>query len=282
MACPYHPNGPVWEDDCQEGVFRLQVTEPYFDKQMNGWVLSRYADVTAAFQSPELVVVGPASKAEYPSVDEAARLNMRAQTRDALSPVALRSWRKQMLSHARERVAQFDSELPVDLIKDYAEPVCLKLALLATHPDPVVTQHLTALAAQVSLAAADPFDEQMKAQSKIATAELRPFFTKGPEPMRDSGFVALSRTLVSLLGNAWFALARHPQEWKQLHTRPALVARGVEELQRFAGLTRLLFRRAVADITLNGLAIHKGERVSYACSPPIATRIVFPHLTSSL
>src|SRR6202041_3067606 len=104
------------------------------------------------------------------------------------------------------RVAQFDCEQPIDLIKDYAEPVCLELALLATQPDQVVTQHLTALAAQ-------------------------------------------------------FALARHPQEWKQLHTRPALVARGVEELQRFAGLTRLLFRRAIADTTLKGLAIRKGERV---------------------
>ena len=240
MACPHHPKGPAWEDDCQEGAFRLQVAEPYFDKQMDAWVLSRYADLTAAFQSPELVPVGPASKAEYPSVDEAARMNTRTQTRDALSPVALRSWRKQILSHARARVAQFDCEQPIDLIKDYAEPVCLELALLATQPDPVVTQHLTALAAQVSLAAADPLDEQMKSRSKIATAQLRPFFTKGPESMRDSGFVALSCTLVRLLGNAWFALARHPQEWKQLHTRPALVARGVEELQRFAGLTRLL------------------------------------------
>jgi hypothetical protein len=43
--------------------FALQIAEPYFDKQMNGWVLSWYADVTAAFQSPELVLVGPASKA---------------------------------------------------------------------------------------------------------------------------------------------------------------------------------------------------------------------------
>jgi cytochrome P450 len=30
---------------------------------------------------------------------------------------------------------------------------------------------------------------------------------------------------------------------------------------RFAGLTRLLFRRALADTTINGLAVRKGERV---------------------
>jgi cytochrome P450 len=228
---------------------------------MDGWILSRYADVAAAFHSPDLVPVGPASKEKHPSVDETTRLKMRAETRDALSPVALRSWRRQTLSDARARVARFDCDRLVDLIKDYAEPLCLALALLATQPNPIPTERLTALAAQVSLAAAEPLDEQLRSQSKVATAELRPYFTRGPEPMRDSGFVALSRTLVSLLGNAWFALARHPQEWKRLHVQPALVARGVEELQRFAGLTRLLFRRATADITLNGLRIRKGERV---------------------
>ena len=259
--CPHRPIGPAWEDDCQEGAFRLQVTEPYFDTQMDGWVLSRYADLTAAFHSPDLVLVGPASKEKYPSVDEAARLRMRAETREALSPAALRSWRKQMLHHARELVAQFNCDHPIDLIKNYAEPLCLALAILATQPDPIPGQHLATLAAHVSLAAAEPLDDQLRSQSRIATAKLRPFFTTGPEPMRDSGFVALSRTLVSLLGNAWFALARHPQEWKRLHTRPALVARGVEELQRFAGLTRLLFRRAIVDTTLNGLSIRKGDRV---------------------
>jgi cytochrome P450 len=260
-VCPHPPRGPAWEDNRQESPFCLQVADLYFDTEMDGWILSRYADVTAAFHSPDLVPVGPASKEKYPSVDETTRLKTRAETRDALSPVALRSWRKQTLSDARERVAQFDCDRPVDLIKDYAEPLCLALAVLATQPDPIPEGHLTALAAEVSLAAAEPMDEQLRSQSKVATAELRPYFTRGPEPMRDSGFVALSRTLVSLLGNAWFALARHPQEWKRLHAQPALVARGVEELQRFAGLTRLLFRRATADITLNGLRIRKGDRV---------------------
>jgi cytochrome P450 len=257
-VCPYHPTAPAQEE---ERGFGLQLAEPYFDTQLNGWVLSRYADVTAAFNSPHLVLVGAASKDEYPAVDEAARLRLRAETRTAISPAALRFWRRQMLRHARARVAQFEYGQPIDLIKNYAEPVCLALAILATQPDPVPGRYLAALAAHVSLAAADPLDEHLKAQSKRATAKLRPFFTKGPEPLRDSGFVALSQTLVRLLGNAWFALAQHPLEWQRLHSRPALVARGVEELQRFAGLTRLLFRRAIADTTLNGLSIRRGDRV---------------------
>jgi hypothetical protein len=239
----------------------LRAAQPYFDAQLDGWVLSRYADVTAAFHCPDLVVVGSTNKERNPLVDEAARLTMRAETRDVLSPVKLRTWRKQMLQHARELLAQFDHKQPVDLIRDYAQPLCLELALLVTEPASVSVRNLTALAAQVSLAAAEPLDAELKLQSKAASAELRPFFSKGPEPMRESGFVALSQTLVSLLGNAWFALASHPQEWSRLHAQPLLVARGVEELQRFAGLTRLLFRRAMADINLNGISIRKGDRV---------------------
>jgi cytochrome P450 len=260
-VCPHLATGPAWDNGCQEGVFRLRAAQPYFDAQLDGWVLSRYADVTAAFHCPQLVVVGSTNKERNPRVDEAARLRMRAETREALSPVKLRSWRKQLLQHARELVAQFDHQQPMDLIRDYAQPLCLELALLATEPDTASVRHLTALAAHVSLAAAEPLDAQLKSQSKAATAELRPFFTRGPEPMRESGFVAVSQTLVSLLGNAWFALACYPQEWRRLHAQPLLVARGVEELQRFAGLTRLLFRRAIADISLNGIAIRKSERV---------------------
>ena len=260
-VCPHLATGPAWDDGGQDGVFRLRAAQPYFDAQLDGWVLSRYADVTAAFHCPDLVVVGSTNKERNPSVDEAARLRMRAETREALSPAKLRFWRKQMLQHGRELVAQFGHKQPVDLIRDYAQPLCLELALLATEPDSASVRHLTALAAQVSLAAAEPLDAELKSQSKAATAELRPFFNRGPEPMRESGFVAISQTLVSLLGNAWFALASYPQEWRRLHAQPVLVARGVEELQRFAGLTRLLFRRAMADIKVNGISIRKGDRV---------------------
>jgi cytochrome P450 len=258
-VCPHHRTGPPWEDD--DGVVPLQVAEPYFDTQLNGWVLSRYADVAAAFYCRDLALVGPASKTRYPLVDETSRLRMRTETRDALSPIALRCWRKQILHHARERVAQFQCDQPIDLIGEYAEPLCLGLAIVATQPDVHPSQHHINLAAQVSRAAAEPLDDQLRSESRLARAELQPLFSKGPEPMRDSGFVALSRTLVSLLGNAWFALARHPQEWNRLHQRPALVARGVEELQRFAGLTRVLFRHAITDTTINGLSIRKGDRV---------------------
>jgi cytochrome P450 len=261
MVGASHVTGPALSNGCQDGDLHLQAGEPRFDPQLDAWVLSRYVDVTSAFHSPDLLLIGPTSQAECPRVDEAARQRMRLDTRAALSPAVLRSLRKQMLSNARERVAQFGSERTIDLIGDYAEPLCRALAIKATQPDAVSIEHLVTLASEVSLAAEAPLDEQRKASAKAATVKLQPFFTKGPEPMRDSGFVALSQTLVRLLGSVWFALLSHPEEFNRLHTQPAFVARGMEELQRFAGLTRLLYRRAIADTTLNGLVIHKGERV---------------------
>jgi cytochrome P450 len=237
------------------------VAEPYFDTQLDGWVLSRYADVLAAFQSVDLALVGPTSKRKQPVVDEVAHLKMRTETMQALSPTSLCSWRNQVLSDARARAAAFDVNQPIDLIRDYAAPVCLALAVRVTHPDSDDIDHLTTLAICIAAAAEEPFDEQRKAEAKRASEELRQFFHTGPESLRESGFVALSCTIVHLLGNSWFALLRHPEEWERLRNQPDMVARGVEELFRYAGLTRLLFRRAVADTTVNGLHIRQGDRV---------------------
>jgi hypothetical protein len=65
----------------------------------------------------------------------------------------------------------------------------------------------------------------------------------------------------SLLGNAWFALVQHPLQWRLLHHQPDLTEQAIEELLRYAGLARVLFRTATADLDLNGFFIRKGERV---------------------
>src|SRR5258708_15826017 len=64
-----------------------------------------------------------------------------------------------------------------------------------------------------------------------------------------------------LLGNAWFALMQHPQEWSVLHQQPELMEQAMEELLRYAGLTRILSRVATSDIELNGAFIRRGERI---------------------
>ena len=111
-----------------------QVQPAYFDSKSDSWILSSYADVVAALYCPELSLVGPAHKKDELIVDEDARLRMRLETREALSSTLLRSVRRQIFEDARAQLAGLDWAQPVDLIKDYAEPVCLALALQVTHP----------------------------------------------------------------------------------------------------------------------------------------------------
>lgn len=259
-GCPYREEKSPWEDDWLGSASPSRMGPPYFDKKVDGWIFSRYADVIAALNCPDLVLISPTSKTKEILVDEDARLRMRSDTRAALSLTVLRAWRKQILDNSRDCLDSLDLTRPIDLIKDYAEPVCLAFALLVTNPKTGLDR-LTPLAVHVSAAAAEPFDEVLKAQSKAASMELQRHFDTGPETLRESGFVALSRTMVHLLGNAWLALLFHPLEWDRLHRQPALVARAVEELLRFAGLTRLVYRQAIVDTNIDGVQIRRGDRL---------------------
>jgi cytochrome P450 len=250
------------EDDWLGADTHPQVQPAYFDSKADCWMLSRYADVVAALHSPELSLVGPSPKKGELIADEDARLGMRLETREALSSKVLRSVRRQMFEDARAQLATLHRDQPVDLISDYAEPICLALALHVTQTSCKDIDSLKQLAKEVSASAAEPFEPELKARSKAASAALCPYFASGPVPLRESGFVALSQTMVHLLGNIWFGLINHPEEWSRLHRQPALIARGVEELLRFAGLTRFVYRQALADTVINGIDIRQGERLT--------------------
>jgi hypothetical protein len=149
----------------------------------------------------------------------------------------------------------------VDLIDAYARPLCLSLAAMVTGISREHGARLNEKAQRVSAAAAEPYDPALRAGAKAANAELRSCFDAGPETLRDSGFVALSQTLPCLLGNAWFALLQHPQQWSLLHQKPGLAEQAIDELLRYAGLARTLTRTATADISLNGSSIRRGEQI---------------------
>ena len=186
---------------------------------------------------------------------------MRWETMEALSPNQLRAWRERIIPEAVALVNTFPSEEPVDLMDSYARPLCLSLAAMVTGISRDAAEGLCEMARRVSANAAEPYDPAVRVIAKAANAELRACFHSGPEALRDSGFVALSQTLPCLLGNAWFALLQYPQEWSLLHQQPDLTEQAVDELLRYAGLARTLFRTATADLDLDGSSIRKGERV---------------------
>lgn len=255
-----HPR-PGWCDDHLESPCPHEWKPPYFDEKLGAWVLSRYTDVLAAFRDPNLVPAGAKNGRGESAPDESARSKMRAETKAALSLRQLRKWQKILTPEVNALTQRLPTSHTVDLVGEFAKPLCLTLAVNVSGADPSDAERLGKLARHISASAADPYDPKLHANAARANSRLRGCFHAGPETLRDSTFVALSHTVPSLLANAWFALLRHPEQWMRLHERPSLTAQAIEELLRYAGLTRLLFRRAVEDVNLKSIRVRKGDRL---------------------
>jgi cytochrome P450 len=255
------PNKPAWSSDQLDSPSPPEIEAPYFDDLLGAWVLSRYADVLAAFRSSSLSPIGPNSKVTSEPPDESSLLKMREETREVLSPIQLRSWRECMTPLVAPLAESLPTSQPIDLVARYARPLCLALAAMVTGIDLHDAERLEKIAEPISASAAEPYDPVLRSSAKSAKVELRSCFHPGPEFLRDSGFVALAHTMPRLLASVWFGLLQHPQQWNLLHQEPGLTEQAIEELLRYAGLPRILFRRTTKDINLNGFHIRKGERI---------------------
>ena len=255
------PLRPAWTRDQVDSLDPPEIEAAYFDSNLEAWVLSRHADLAAAFHTPSLIP-GRRDLANVSlAAEEEARLKMRDEIRAALSPVQVRAWRERLRVDADALCEQLPVSEPVDLIGAYARPLCLRFAALVTNIPQDDAQELEDLAKIVSAATADPANTELRAQAKEATEILRSHFDVGPESLRDSGFVALSQTLCGIAGAACYALVRSPDQWTFLRCSPQSAEQAMEELLRYAGVLRVLSRTATQDIELNGVSIRKGDRV---------------------
>ncbi len=250
-----NPTIPSWTHDQLDSSSPPEVEPAYFDSVLNAWVLSKHADILAAFRASSLVPTGPHDN------NDGLRSKIRTETIEALSPTQLRVWRERITPEVQVLAGTLPNTEPVDLMDEYARPICLSLAAIVTGISREDGTRLYENAQRVSAAAAEPHDPVLRAGAKAANAELRSCFHAGPETLRDAGFVALSQTLPCLLGNAWFALLQHPQQWSLLHQQPGLTEQAIDELLRYTGLARTLTRTATADINLNGSSIRSGEQI---------------------
>jgi len=134
------------------------------------------------------------------------------------------------------------------------------VAMLANGADSADREKLGALSTRVFAATGAAEDSPLRADAASATTELEGLFEH--VPLGEPTFVALSQTMARLLGSCWFALAGHPSEFAKLRTRPELMPAGVEEMLRYAGIVRRVYRRATSDVELGGAAIPRGGLVA--------------------
>ena len=194
--------------------------------------------------------------------DDAGRLKQRAEMLEALSAPRVEAWRPRLEALTHDALDRLPTDRAVDLLGEFTLPWGLSLAMLVTgadpagRPPPVRARH-----PRICRHRADSEDTALRADAAAATAELERIFEAGPIPMGEPAFVALSQTLPRLLANAWLALVRHPTEFARLRAHPDLLPGAIDELLRYAGIVRRVYRRATANVDLGGVTIADGELV---------------------
>jgi len=232
---------------------------PHFDPAQDAWVLSRYPDVWAALRHPHLWPVNGKRKIQPDTRDDAGRLKDRAAMLEALSASRLEAWRPRFEALTHSALQRLPADRSVDLLSEFALPLGLDLAILVTGADPADSRRLSNLGSRVFAATGEDHDPALRADAAAATAELERTLEASPIPMGEPTFVALSQTMPRLLANAWLALVRHPAEFALLRTHPELMPGAIEELLRYAGIVRRVFRRATSNVDLGGVRIAGGE-----------------------
>lgn len=233
----------------------------YFDPALDAWILSRYADVLAAFRDPRLRTTSVSGKDQSDGRDDSGKLAARGEMQEALAGAKVVEWQPEFEAEAARELEGLPAERPVDLLREYSQPVCLTLAARVTGVEPADIARLGALgnAAFNGTGAAEGSD--VHAQAAAATAELNRYFRNAAFRMGEPTFVGISQTMARLLASGWAALIEHPAECRRLREHPELMPGAVEELLRYAGIVPTLFRRASAPLTIGGAEIAAGQRV---------------------
>lgn len=232
-----------------------QLGAARFDPGLSAWVLTGYADVSAALREPRLAVTGAEADGH------GAHLAVREAGAEALAPARLAALRTECEPSAHTLAASLPEGRPVDLVRAFAEPWSRGLAASATGATPADLERLSGLAREVFLAAASATDGTPEPGAQAAAAELARSFQGAAASIAVQTFVALTHTLPCLLANAWLELLRHPQEILSLRARPELMPQAVEELLRHASPARAVFRQALAPVSIGGASIGPGQRV---------------------
>lgn len=215
--------------------------------------LSSYQDVSAALRNPALAITdaGVVSTGAHAAVRQAGAEFAHAN---------LELWTVRMSRWAIERGATFPDGGPVDLFADFAAPWGLYVAALVTGISQTESESLAPVAREVFLAAARasrPGTDSHALDSAVALAQRLP-----PTAMAVQGFVALCHTLPHFLVSAWDALLSDSGFEQQLRADQNLISPGIEELLRFAGPSRAVFRVALEPVEFGSGSIAKGEEVT--------------------
>jgi hypothetical protein len=243
-----------------------------FDKTLDAWVLTRYADVLRALREPGLCQVGPRSKHRSGTCDKNAQSRRRAKVRAALPYWRLTEWQRQMQLLADTMMDQLPKGRSIDLLSEFVRPWSLAVTLAIIGADPVHSQRLADLAHYLPGGEIDCNNAVVRSRVARAVAELKSSFRKGVgiTPVCESAFRVLSHSLHGSIATASFVLPKRAAntEFEKLDRRGAL------------GLGKSVFLGSSQTIPLflanawRALFLHPAELVRLCAEPSLMPRAV--------
>ena len=221
------------------------------------WTLRRYIDVHAALQDDRLAPFGVRARA-----DTTHRV-VRESVSQELPPALMARWRVTIGARARDMLQALPVDHPVDLVRDFADPWALE-----------VTAQLLGLSSAVVAAciplARTVFEESATATSGVPSAALTHAATELAARLGGHGgvgtvqsFVAMSHTVPALVASSLHALLQHPGQltWLSAHGNADTLAAATNELLRYAGPSRAVFRSALVPLEFGDATIGPGDSV---------------------
>jgi cytochrome P450 len=197
-----------------------------FDKTLDAWVLSRYADVLRALREPGLCQVGPRSRYRSGTCDKNAQSRRRAKVRAALPYWRLAEWQPQMQLLAHNMMDELPRGRSIDLLSEFLWPWSLAVTLAIIDSDPAHSRHLADLAHYLPGGEIDCKNAVVRSHAARTVAELKSSFRMGLgiKPVCESAFRVLSQFLLSSIVTASFAFPKWVAntKFKKLDRRGAL------------------------------------------------------------
>ncbi|HEY4133419.1 MAG TPA: cytochrome P450 [Gemmatimonadaceae bacterium] len=243
-----------------------------FDAATATWTLRSYAAVSGALASSALT-------AGHEPPATTIRNTIRAAAREIFPASRLAAWRNQLASSATDLFASLPTATPIDLMEAFARPWSFDLAMTALRlPRSFAeTSDLFGLASTIFRDAALSATGQPSAATlSAATALAIALANNSTERVIDvQSFVALSQTLPHFISAAWHALLTQPDQvyvWRTLDDKST----AVDELLRFAGPSRAVFRTARASVQLGEATILTGQHVVLMLADANRDARVFP------
>jgi cytochrome P450 len=221
------------------------------------WTLRTYADVHAALRDDRLAPHGVTTRG-----DQTHRA-VRAAVQRELPPALLARWRDALGALAERRFSALRDGDRVDLMRDVAQPWAREAAQQVLGIPPQTVAECLPLAATL-------FEESALARSGASSVALSQAATALAAALEGYGgagtvqsFVALTHTVPALAAGAMLALLQHPAQltWLRAHHDARTLAAATNELLRFAGPSRAVFRTALAPMSIGANTFETGDAV---------------------